>query len=187
MIYDDQTFSGIDFSTKGIDGIEYNGCRFENCNFTNLQLRGVEFIDCEMVQCNLSQVKLPKAGLKNVSFTGCKLLGVDFSLASDFLFAATFDECNLDYAIFIKKSMKGFLFRKSSLKAAIFENCTLSNAIFDNCDLTGTTFVQNNLQQADFRTASGYIIDINQNKIKGGKFSYPGIIGLLDSYQIDIE
>ena len=187
MVYDDEFFSNVNYASKGLDGVEYDGCRFENCDFSGVSFRGVEFLDCHFVNCNFSQVKLDGSGLKNISFTGCKLIGVDFSVASNFLFAVSFADCMLDYSIFLKKNMKGTTFRNSSVKSAIFEECNLSNATFDGCNLANTSLIRNNLQQADFRTAAEYSLDLEMNKAKGARFSYPGVLGLLSKYDIDIE
>jgi len=186
-VYDDEVFSGVCFAKDGLDGLEYDGCRFESCDFSGVSFRGIEFLDCRFVGCDFSLVKLDGTGLKNASFTGCKLMGVDFSVASSFLFAVSFTDCLLDYSIFIKKSMKGTTFRNSSVKSAIFEACDLTKASFDGCCLANTSFLQNNLQQADFRTATEYSFDLEMNRAKGAKFAYLGVLGLLSKYGIEVE
>lgn len=186
-VYDDEVFSGVSFVKNGLDGIEYDSCRFESCDFSGVFFGSVEFIDCQFVGCDFSLVKLDGTGLKNASFTGCKLMGVDFSVASSFLFAVSFTDCLLDYSIFIKKSLKGTSFRNSSVKSAIFEECDLSKASFDGCCLASSSFLRNNLLQTDFRTAAEYSFDLEMNRAKGAKFSYPGVLGLLSKYDIEVE
>jgi hypothetical protein len=59
--------------------------------------------------------------------------------------------------------------------------------VFDNCDLTRAAFDNTNLEKADFRTAFNYSLDPEKNRIKKGRFAYPGITGLLNKYDIIIE
>lgn len=79
----------------------------------------------------------------------------------------------------------------------IFTNNTLSESYFDNCSLVESSFNQTkfdntqimncDLRKADFRNASGYYIDLEFNKIKGAKFTYPEVSNLLNSLDIIIE
>ncbi len=68
-----------------------------------------------------------------------------------------------------------------------FTEADLSSAVFDNCDLTRSIFENTILEKADFRTSRNYSFDPDLNKIKKAKFSYPGILGLLGKYDIEIE
>jgi len=68
-----------------------------------------------------------------------------------------------------------------------FSEADLSGAFFDHCELHDAVFVQTNLEEADFRSAYGFEIDPEQNRIKSAKFSLYGIPGLLSKYGINIE
>ncbi len=57
------------------------------------------------------------------------------------------------------------------MKEVTFSEVDLSEAIFENCDLLDTSFVKTNLEKADFRTATRYAFDPEQNNIKLAKFS----------------
>ncbi|HEX6181043.1 MAG TPA: pentapeptide repeat-containing protein, partial [Chitinophagaceae bacterium] len=63
----------------------------------------------------------------------------------------------------------------------------LTSAIFDNCDLSKTTFDNTILEKTDFRTSHNYSIDPDINKIRKARFSYPGVLGLLGKYDIDVD
>ena len=63
-------------------------------------------------------------------------------------------------------------FREQPLPAGSYELCT-----FDNCELSET----------DFRTARGYRIDPDNNRIRKAKFSLSGVAGLLAEYDISLE
>jgi len=48
-------------------------------------------------------------------------------------------------------------------------------------------FSRNNLSGVDFRTASNFAIDPEDNKMKGAKFSSENLEGLLKKYGIIVE
>ena len=79
------------------------------------------------------------------------------------------------------------MFGNCSLKQVDFEETELTLAAFNNCDLLHARFIKTILEKADLRTAINYSFDPEINKIKKAKFSYPGVQGLLDKYNIDIE
>jgi len=83
--------------------------------------------------------------------------------------------------------IKKLQFKNSSLQEVDFTEADASGALFDNCDLARAKFENTVLEKANFRTAFNYSINPELNKIKKAKFSLPGVIGLLDNYDIDIE
>jgi uncharacterized protein YjbI with pentapeptide repeats len=115
------------------------------------------------------------------------LIGINFDHCSDFLFAADFQNCVLDYASFFRKKMKKAKFTECSLKEADFTGVDLAMAVFSNCDLSRAVFHESNLEKVDFRTAANYSFDPEANKIKKAKFSLSGVPGLLGKYNIEIE
>jgi len=68
-----------------------------------------------------------------------------------------------------------------------FTGADFAGAIFENCDLKRAVFAATILEKADFTSSYNYSIDPNDNRIKKARFSYPGVIGLLDKYDIVIE
>ena len=68
-----------------------------------------------------------------------------------------------------------------------FSETDLSSAIFEGCDLQRSIFSGTNLEKADLRTSYNYSIDPEQNRLKKAKFSLPGVIGLLDKHDIQID
>ncbi|MDQ6813405.1 MAG: pentapeptide repeat-containing protein, partial [Bacteroidota bacterium] len=109
------------------------------------------------------------------------------SVCNDFLFSATFENCQIDYSSFYKKKMKKALFENCSLKEVDFTEADLAGAVFKNCELYQAIFNQTILEKADFRTARNYSLDPELNKIRKAKFSYPDVTGLLSKYGIEIE
>ena len=129
-------------------------------------------------------VKFDATGLKNVFFTNCKLIGVDFSGCKDFLFSVGFENCILDYSFFLKKKLKNTIFKKCSIKEANFADSDLTNARFLECDLLMTQFEKTQLYGADFTTSYNFIIDPELNRMKNARFSVNGLAGLLNKYGI---
>jgi uncharacterized protein YjbI with pentapeptide repeats len=186
-LHDNENFTNISYSAQKISDTEFDTCTFQNCDFSNSIFSETDFINCRFGNCNFSMVELNGSGLKNVQFVDCKLIGINFDHCSDFLFAANFQKCILDYSSFLRKKMKKAKFIDCSLKDVDFTEADLSMAIFDNCDLLNAVFQKSILEKADLRTALNYIFDPEANKIRKAKFSYSGVAGLLVKYNIDIE
>jgi fluoroquinolone resistance protein len=178
---------GIDYSEKKPELREFDDYTFVNCNFSKSDLRGVVFLDCRFRNCNLSLAHAEDAGIKNVAFTDCKLMGFDFSKCSDFLFSVSFENCQLDYGSFYKKKLKKVNFSKCSVKNVDFTEADLSQGTFDQCDLQDAVFIQSILEKTDFRTARNYAFDPESNRMKKAMFSLPDVVGLLAKYNIVIE
>jgi fluoroquinolone resistance protein len=181
------TFENIDYTGKIISKNEFYSCRFHRCNFSDCNLSHNTFIDCSFVDCNLSMLKIIGSSLKNVTFKGCKLIGVDFSECNDFLFKVDFENCILDYSYFLKKKMAKTTFKVCTIKDANFTDSDLTQAIFGQCDLSGTVFERTNLTGADFSSSYNFSIDPEANRIKNARFSQQGLSGLLQKYGIIIE
>jgi uncharacterized protein YjbI with pentapeptide repeats len=56
-----------------------------------------------------------------------------------------------------------------------------------SCDLLDARFERSNLVKTDFREAINYSIDPNNNSIEGAKFTSIGALGLLDTFNIEID
>lgn len=68
-----------------------------------------------------------------------------------------------------------------------FGRADLTGSSLNDCDLHSAVFDNTNLSKCDFRKASNYIIDPENNKISKAKFSLIGVPGLLTKYDIVIE
>ena len=183
----EKTFSNKNFSEKKITGREFDRCTFISCDFSNSGIIQTDFIDCLFDNCNFAMTKLNHSGLKNCDFVNSKMVGVDFSVCNDFLFSVNFKNCQLDYSTFFQKKMKKTIFVECSLKEVDFSEVDLSEAVFQTSDLTGTVFENTLLIKADLRTAKNYTIDPEKNNIKKARFAYPGVVGLLNKYDIFID
>jgi uncharacterized protein YjbI with pentapeptide repeats len=79
------------------------------------------------------------------------------------------------------------MFDRCNLQEIDFSGADLSHSIFESCDLYRAIFYNTNLKQADFRSSYNYSFDPEQNQVKKARFSFAGIIGLLNKYDIEVE
>jgi fluoroquinolone resistance protein len=183
----DQTFENIDHALNPLEAGEYENCSFSNCKFANGDLSNYSFIECKFSGCDLSMVKLGNTALKEVEFYECKMLGIRFDACLPFLLAMSFTNCQLNFCSFQGLKLKSTQFSHSILDEADFSNCDLNSTVFDYCRLERTTFNQCILLKADFRTATGFDIDPENNRMKSAKFSKDNLSGLLVKYSLDIK
>lgn len=184
---EDQTFKKITAEELKCQGGSFENCIILNSEFQNADLSGLRFSDCQFKECNLALCTVGNTAFQNVLFIDCKLVGVDFSKAGDFLFEASFENCSLDNSIFYKKKNKSARFSNCSLVEADFSEADFSNTVFDNCNLSRAFFDRSALKGADFTSSYNYSIDPDTNVIKKAKFSLSGLPGLLAKYDIIVK
>lgn len=73
------------------------------------------------------------------------------------------------------------------MSESYFSEADLEESIFKECSLSMAVFNRTNLEKCDFRTAFGYSIDPETNRLKNARFSTSGISGVLDKYNLIIE
>jgi uncharacterized protein YjbI with pentapeptide repeats len=110
-----------------------------------------------------------------------------FGDVNSFLLAFDFEGCLLNLCSFFKLRMRGAFFKKCTLLETDFSGADLTGATFENCDLSRAVFSSTILEKADFVSAYNYSIDPEVNRVKKARFSYPGVLGLLDRFNIEIE
>ena len=187
MYIEDQTFEKKDYTLHFLEEWEYEKCKFSQCNFSGSDLSRRRFIDCEFIECNLSVARLTEASIQNVHFLDSKLIGLEFQNCNEFLFGASFENCNLEFASFTNMKIKWMNFHNCNLHEANFSGSDLTWAKFDICNLDNAVFQRTNLEKVDFLTSYGYSIDPENNRMKGSKFSLEWIPGLLHKYNIIIK
>ena len=68
-----------------------------------------------------------------------------------------------------------------------FDDCRLAGADFRGVPLGRTQFSRCDLEKADFREATEYIIDPTTNRLRGARFSFPDVVALLNGFGLKIE
>ncbi|WP_205749235.1 pentapeptide repeat-containing protein [Desulfopila sp. IMCC35008] len=186
IFIEEKEFEAIDFTKKPLKTGVYEYCTFKNCDFSKSDLANITFIESVFEGCNLSLVSLNNTILRDIDFRNSKIIGVRFDNCEDLLLSVSFSGCSLKHSSFYGINMRKTRFEKTNLQDVDFTECNLSAAVFDECDLHGAQFFNTILEKVDFRTSMNYSIDPEANKIKNGKFSMFGLVGLLGKYDIKI-
>lgn len=182
----DRVYEKIDFTVNGLPDADFEGCRFFHCNFSGADLSGYNFTECEFKDCNLSSAKIIQTTFNDARFSDCKMMGLHFKNANEFLFTVSFENCILNISSFYKRKMKKTVFSRCSLQEADFTETDLTEVSFNECDLQLAKFEHTVLEKADLRTSYNYSIDPALNKVRKARFSLPGVLRLLDKYDIII-
>jgi uncharacterized protein YjbI with pentapeptide repeats len=183
----ESTYDQVDFTKEKLPLGRYEYCTFKTCILTNHDLSNYEFIECEFTDCDLSNCKPGHTAFRDVQFTACKLIGINFEYVNPFLISMKFKGCTLDFSSFPGMVLKKIKFEKCSLMEVDFTNADLTGISFDHCNLTKTIFENTKLEKADFRTAKNFIIDPEVNSLRKARFSSDGLAGLLAKYKIVID
>lgn len=183
----DKIFEKQDYRQTSLTKAEYDNCTFRHCNFSDSFLSYVSFTECKFKDCNLSGVKIKDTLFKDILFSHSKILGVNFSECSDFLFSFKAEHSIFSFSSFFNKNLNNTSFKNCILENVDFTKANLFQAQFSDSDLKHAIFENTNLEQADFRTATNFNINPGQNKLKHAKFSKEGALNLLRPYQIIIE
>ncbi len=183
--YERRTFDQIHLDDD-LEGVSFYKCVFRSCSFQSRRLVECAFDDCEFVQCNLSLLQNVRSVLTGVTFTDCKLLGVDWSNPGGF-FSASYEGCIMENNAFTDMNLKRFRFASCILTSSSFYNCRLQHAVFDDCDLSETQFYRTDLSHADFRTSRNYFMNVETNKLNKTRYSLPEAVSLLANLDIVVE
>lgn len=184
---DEQIFTKVDYTEQALSVAEYEACTFLDCDFSYSDLANIVFSNCRFVACNLSMVRLSNTVLRDVAFKECKLLGIDFEACNPFGLKMNIENCILNHCLFLKTKIRKTIFKDCLLHEVDFTESDLTSVVFENCDLTRATFDRAILEKTDFRTAYGFIIDPELNRVRKALFSIENISGLLTKYDIHIE
>ena len=176
----------VDFSIIELEE-EYEDYQFVNSHFAGVNLSSIKFISCTFDGCDLSLANLQNSAFQEVLFENCKMLGLHFDHCNSFLFEVSFKNCQLNLSSFYGKNLKQSSFQNCLLHEVDFVESNLEAASFLNCDFLGSQFDQTNLVGSNLETSINYVINPEQNKINKAKFSYPGVLGLLQQYNIDVQ
>jgi len=184
---ENKTFRSEDFSGRSLNNLSFTNCLFERCNFTESSWINAIFCSCLFKNCNISLVDLRGCRIQEVLFEECKIVGAEFlKCNTDFIFSMDAKKTFIQYCNFSELDMKKTSFEGSKIYDGTFINTCLTEVNFSDTDLKGTLFRRCNLNKSNFCGALNYVIDPLSNKIKKAKFSFPEVIGLLKSFDIEI-
>ncbi len=191
--YSDHPFRDLEAQNQNFEKLHFQNCVFKHCSLTECVFANCEFDNCTFENCDLSLAKLPHSFFKQVTFTGCRLMGINWcdadwetkSLLT--IKHVDFINCLLDHSIFIGLNLQGASFKDCKARHLDFEGANLSKADFHGADLEMSRFVGCDLTETNFVNAQNYQINAAANTLHKTKFSLPEAVALLNSLDIILE
>lgn len=170
LTYDDPFFSQIAFSgafpLAEEEHYMIDHSRFQNTYFENRFYPRIELSDVSFEKSDLSNLALYSSSVHRVTFSDCKLTGIDFS---ETMFQnVTFQNCRLNLA--------GFNF--SRFKSVAFTDCDLSGAEFDSTEFKQFMFTRCNLEECLFANTSLLGLDFTDSTFNKITATVPALKGL---------
>lgn len=185
-----QSFKSLALQNLLCVGTEFEECSFVDCNFSSAVFERCNFINCSFSGCQLSLASLPYTRLFDVSFTECKLVGIDWSRAtwSEYHkdFEISFRQSILNDSSFFGLTLQGLILDECKVQDVDFREGDFSHAVMTYSDFTHSVFMRTNLQSADFTEATQYSINVLENQLQGAKFSKFEAVYLLESLGIEL-
>lgn len=179
------------FQEITMEKCEFIDCDFENCSFEECKIVNCIFRNCSFYNCTIISLSSQHSEVRNLILKKCNLIGVHWNEllpAGKYAYAIDrMENCYIKYNSFVEMNFTKFDFSGNSIQESEFEECNLQESNFKDCGLERTQFYKCDLRKSDFRNAIGYVIDITSNKVTNAKFSYPEVIHLLDTLQINID
>lgn len=189
--YDEGTvFDNVILEDDVLTDLEFSGCRFDSCALERVRLVRCRFTDCIFTGCRAAELECKDTILLDCTFESCHLTGINWSTLFGGGFMAPIEamrHCHLKYNYFTEMNFAGFDFSQNEILSSMFADCKLAKSNFSDCALEQTEFFRCDLTEADFRKASGYQIDLETNKLKKARFSYPEVVNLLNGLGLRIE
>jgi fluoroquinolone resistance protein len=183
--YYQEHFAGLNLIGEWIRSKEFEDCRFEHCRFTGCNFFECAFLDCSFADCLFSTTELPTCSLIGIHFTDCKLIGLDWTQASN-LRGLTISKSTLDYSVFHGLKLKNLKFLNCICKEVDFQEADLTDASFEGTDLEKSLFSHTNLTNTNFASATNYWIDARNNTLKRATFTLPEALSLLKPFDITL-
>ncbi|ALP40168.1 pentapeptide repeat-containing protein [Aeromonas schubertii] len=183
-------FEGLELPESQHEKVEFEECRFIGCDLSGAQFRNCAFVNCEFVRCNLSMAAFPWSTLAEVTFSECKLVGIDWTRLTwapyHKEFGLRFHHCLLHHASFFGLTLQRLVLEECGLHDADLRDADLTRACMRGSDFSRALFRRTRLGGADFGDATGYDIDVRENEVKGARFSRFEALALLESLGLEL-
>ncbi len=188
--YYSQTFNEMDLSASSHKDLEFEDCTFVKCNFSETKFSKCKFIDCRFVDCNLNNLSVSYSKFMEVSFEGCKIVGVDWSKAhwpsiASFK-ALKFESCLISYSSFYGIELQEISIVECKALEVDFREGNFTESDFSYTNFSGSLFNKTRLRKVNFAEATNYHIDVLNNDIKEAKFSRYEAVSLLECLGIEL-
>jgi fluoroquinolone resistance protein len=183
--FQERRFQGGDLSGADLGGKELSGCAFQGVRLGQTRWREARLEDCRFDDCDLSRMTPDGLGLRGVTFTGCKLMGIDWSNVSPFP-VVTFDRCDLRFASFVSLRLRKTQFSGCNLEEAQFAETDLAESSFAGCRLAGARFERCDLRKVSFAGAIGLTIEPAGNQLRGASVPLDAALRLAESFGLRV-
>lgn len=188
--YYGRSFTGLEWRGQSVEKTEFESCLFSGCDFSATTFRNCRFIDCGFNDCNLANILPHYSTFNDVTFTACKLTGVDWSRAAWPLLQAeaplTFIRCVISLSGFMGLALPGLILEDCRAHEVDFRDGDFSGGRFTGTDFGHSLFGNTRLVECDFSDASGYNIDIRNCDVRQARFSRYEAVRLLEILGIEI-
>lgn len=188
--YFSKHFTGLDLSRCVLGARSYEECVFTACNFSDATLASCKLLDCGFFDCNLSLAKVAHTRFRAVTFTGCKLVGINWTSAAWQRLATAapleFRDCILNDGSFLGLALQELVVEHCKARDVDWRDANLTGANLRHTDLTHALFSRTNLSGADLTGATGYDIDVLNNDVRHARFSRDEAVRLLLGLEIEL-
>jgi len=180
----------LDEADARLSGAYLEDVRVARCTLPRLALAGCELFACTFTDCDLSMLSLLDTSLREVRFIGCRLVGIDWTVAAWPSISSgdtvAFERCTLDVGTFAGLDLRDTTLTGSSAREVDFADAVLCGADLSGTDLTSATFNHTDLRGADLTGATNAAINFASNRIAGARFDVTGALALLAPLGIEI-
>ncbi len=188
--YDDLAFKSLKYPAAQFHDLDFSGCSFRDCDFTGASFTGCQFSECTFSNCNVTLLCLTDSLFAQLRFSGCKMLGINWTQARRAALAAAspihFENCVLNDSSFQGMHVPEMTLLSCKARDVDFREANLSKANCMGTDFTNSLFMHSNLEQANFAQATQYTIDVRHNAVEGAIFDRYEAVRLLQGIGIEI-
>jgi fluoroquinolone resistance protein len=181
-----EKFVKISIGEETLSAKIFEECGFEGCSFIGTKIEKSAFINCTFENSILSAVAPHECRFLDVKFSGCKVIGIDWTKSLK-IRDLSFTDCQVNYSNFRFLEIPDLKMIRCEARESDFTEAELIKADFRKSNFENARFFKTDLTEADFRGAVNYRIDIKNNKILKAHFSLPEVMALLDGLDINIE
>jgi len=185
-IYSQETFSKLILTEETIESRVFDECEFIDCLFIGCKFEKCRLLNCKFEKCDLSNIVPMNSEFREVKFTNCKTIGIDWTRAGK-LKELQFSECLVNYSNFRLLKLPKTVIKKCEVKDVDFIETNLKDSNLSRSDFENSIFFKSDLSGVDFSHATNYTIDVNNNILKKTRFSLPEALSLLSNLDIIVE
>lgn len=181
MTLDRDDYTDETLTAPSAEGAELREKTFDHCTVSGGSLARAKlsrclFDDCVIEGCDLTMMAPFNTSFRGVRFEGCKLMGVDWTVANPRTLDVSFHRCVLSYDTFVGMRLHRLELIECTLVEANFTDADLTGARLTGSDLSGAVFHSTILTGADLRDTRRCAIDPRANTLRNTKLSIDGLL-----------